>query len=146
MTSCIFCKIANGDLPSEKVYEDEHVFAFMDITPVTKGHLLVIPKNHYENVYDLPADEASHLFSVVPKLAQALKETFQQEGMKGLNLLQNNGAEAGQSVFHFHMHLIPRYDKQEDGFQPGWEPQVETLTHDKIAEFAERVRQLTETK
>lgn len=146
MTSCIFCKIANGDLPSEKVYEDEHVFAFMDITPVTKGHLLVIPKNHYENVYDLPADEASHLFSVVPKLAQALKETFQQEGMKGLNLLQNNGAEAGQSVFHFHMHLIPRYDKQEDGFQPGWEPQVETLTHDKIAAFAERVRQLTETK
>ena len=107
MTSCIFCKIANGDLPSEKVYEDEHVFAFMDITPVTKGHLLVIPKNHYENVYDLPADEASHLFSVVPKLAQALKETFQQEGMKGLNLLQNNGAEAGQSVFHFHMHPIP---------------------------------------
>ncbi|HEY4566196.1 MAG TPA: HIT family protein [Savagea sp.] len=146
MTSCIFCKIANGDLPSEKVYEDEHVFAFMDITPVTKGHLLVIPKNHYENVYDLPADEASHLFSVVPKLAQALKETFQQEGMKGLNVLQNNGAEAGQSVFHFHMHLIPRYDKQEDGFQPGWEPQVETLTHDKIAAFAERVRQLTETK
>ncbi|MUV05724.1 HIT domain-containing protein [Planococcaceae bacterium Storch 2/2-2] len=146
MTSCIFCKIANGDLPSEKVYEDEHVFAFMDITPVTKGHLLVIPKNHYENVYDLPADEASHLFSVVPKLAQALKETFQQEGMKGLNVLQNNGAEAGQSVFHFHMHLIPRYDKQEDGFQPGWEPQIETLTHDKIAAFAERVRQLTETK
>lgn len=146
MTSCIFCKIANGDLPSEKVYEDEHVFAFMDITPVTKGHLLVIPKNHYENVYDLPADEASHLFSVVPKLAQALKETFQQEGMKGLNLLQNNGAEAGQSVFHFHMHLIPRYDKQEDGFQPGWEPQIETLTHDKIAAFAERVRQLTEAE
>lgn len=146
MTSCIFCKIANGDLPSEKVYEDEHVFAFMDITPVTKGHLLVIPKNHYENVYDLPADEASHLFSVVPKLAQALKETFQQEGMKGLNVLQNNGAEAGQSVFHFHMHLIPRYDKQEDGFQPGWEPQIETLTHDKIAAFAERVRQLTEAE
>lgn len=146
MTSCIFCKIANGDLPSEKVYEDEHVFAFMDITPVTKGHLLVIPKDHYENVYDLPADEASHLFSVVPKLAQALKETFQQEGMKGLNVLQNNGAEAGQSVFHFHMHLIPRYDKQEDGFQPGWEPQIETLTHDKIAAFAERVRQLTEAE
>lgn len=146
MTSCIFCKIANGDLPSEKVYEDEHVFAFMDITPVTKGHLLVIPKNHYENVYDLPADEASHLFSIVPKLAQALKETFQQEGMKGLNVLQNNGAEAGQSVFHFHMHLIPRYDKQEDGFQPGWEPQIETLTHDKIAAFAERVRQLTEAE
>lgn len=146
MTSCIFCKIANGDLPSEKVYEDEHVFAFMDITPVTKGHLLVIPKNHYENVYDLPTDEASHLFSVVPKLAQALKETFQQEGMKGLNVLQNNGAEAGQSVFHFHMHLIPRYDKQEDGFQPGWEPQIETLTHDKIAAFAERVRQLTEAE
>ena len=146
MTSCIFCKIANGDLPSEKVYEDEHVFAFMDITPVTKGHLLVIPKNHYENVYDLPADEASHLFSVVPKLAQALKETFQQEGMKGLNLLQNNGTVAGQSVFHFHMHLIPRYDKQEDGFQPGWEPKIETLTHDKIATFAERVRQLTEAE
>lgn len=136
MTSCIFCKIANGDLPSEKVYEDEHVFAFMDISPVTKGHTLIIPKKHAENVYELDEEIAGHLFSVVPKIANALNETFHPQG---LNLLQNNGSFAGQSVFHFHLHLIPRYDNN-DGFRPHWEPQVETLTHDVIKELATEVK------
>ena len=137
MTSCIFCKIANGDLPSEKVYEDEHVFAFMDISPVTKGHTLIIPKKHAENVYELDEETAGHLFSVVPKIANALNETFHPQG---LNLLQNNGSFAGQSVFHFHLHLIPRYDNN-DGFRPHWEPQVETLTHDVIKGLATEVKE-----
>lgn len=137
MVSCIFCKIVNGSIPSEKVYEDEHVIAFMDITPVTKGHVLVIPKTHRENVYDLTEEEAANLFKVVPRIANALKTTFQPAGM---NLLQNNGSHAGQSVFHFHLHLIPRYDER-DGFTPGWNPQVETLTPERIQQLAASVRQ-----
>ena len=85
MVSCIFCNIINGTIPSEKVYEDEHVYAFMDITPVAKGHLLLIPKVHRENVYDMTEDEAAHLFRAVPKIANALKAEFQPAGM---NLLQ----------------------------------------------------------
>ena len=85
--------------------------------PVTKGHVLLIPKTHRENIYDLTEEEASQLFSVVPKIANALKDEFKPAGM---NLLQNNGAPAGQAVFHFHLHFIPRYD-ETDGFQPTFE-------------------------
>ena len=85
----------------------------MDVMPVTKGHLLLIPKKHLENFMNLTQEEASHLFSVAPKIANVLKEKFKPAGM---NLLQNNGAPAGQAVFHFHMHFIPRYD-ETDGFR-----------------------------
>jgi len=118
MSDCIFCKIIKGDLPSAKVYEDEDVFAFLDISPVTKGHTLVIPKVHNENIYDMEAESAAKLFAAVPKIARALKAEF---APKGMNLLNNNGAFAGQAVFHYHMHLIPRYDEQ-DGFGGKWNP------------------------
>lgn len=140
MNDCIFCKIINGDVPSAKIYEDEHVYAFMDIMPVTKGHALIIPKNHKENVYDLTSDEASQLFSVVPKIATVLKETFQPAGM---NLLQNNGAPAGQSVFHFHMHFIPRYD-QTDGLELTWNTKEREYTPEKISEIAANIREKLE--
>lgn len=136
MTSCIFCKIVEGTLPSEKIYEDEHVVAFMDVMPVTKGHVLLIPKTHRENLYEMTEEEAAHLFSVAPKIANVLKEEFTPAGM---NLLQNNGAPAGQAVFHFHMHFIPRYD-QTDGFQFDWDPKVEEFTKERIHEFAEQIR------
>lgn len=140
MNDCIFCKIINGDVPSAKIYEDEHVYAFMDIMPVTKGHALIIPKNHKENVYDLTSDEASQLFSVVPKIATVLKETFQPAGM---NLLQNNGAPAGQSVFHFHMHFVPRYD-QTDGLELTWNTKEREYTPEKISEIAANIREKLE--
>lgn len=135
MSECIFCKIIDGSIPSAKIYEDEHVFAFMDIMPLTKGHTLVIPKNHKENVYDLSEEEASNLFKVVPKIATALKESF---GPVGMNLLNNNGAPAGQSVFHFHLHFIPRYD-QTDGFRPTWITKEKTFTPEIIQNIAEEV-------
>lgn len=106
---CIFCKILNGDIPSYKVYEDENVLAFLDITQGTKGHTLVIPKNHVKNVYDLDETTAANVFKVVPKLANALKKAFNPIG---INIVNNNDQPL-QSVFHFHIHLIPRY--QEDG-------------------------------
>ncbi|MFD1206758.1 MULTISPECIES: HIT family protein [Sporosarcina] len=136
MTSCIFCKIAEGSLPSEKIYEDESVVAFMDVMPVTKGHVLIIPKAHRENIYEMTAEEAANLFQVVPKIANILKEEFAPAGM---NLLQNNGAPAGQAVFHFHLHLIPRYD-ETDGFQFEWNAKVEEFTQERLHEIANGIR------
>ncbi|MGK7379536.1 HIT family protein [Planococcus sp. 1R117A] len=137
MTNCIFCKIIAGDIPSVKVYEDEHVYAFMDIMPLSKGHTLLIPKTHRAYIYDLAPEEAAHLFSVAPKIASALKETF---GLEGMNLLNNNGAKAGQSVHHFHLHFIPRYD-QTDGFGAKWITKEKEYTSERIQELAEQVKE-----
>lgn len=136
MSDCLFCKIVSGTIPSTKVYEDEHVLAFMDIMPLTKGHTLLIPKKHHENVYDMTSEEASQLFSMVPKIASALNSTF---GPVGLNLLNNNGAPAGQSVFHFHLHFIPRYD-QTDGFKLSWQTKEKQYTPDMFSDYAEKIR------
>ncbi len=116
-SDCIFCKIINGEIPSAKVYEDDDVYAFLDISQVTKGHTLIIPKHHTEIIYETDEKIASKFFSRVPKIANALKETFKPAG---INILNNNGEAAGQSVFHLHIHLLPRYDKQ-DGFATKWE-------------------------
>lgn len=136
MTSCIFCQIIEGAIPSEKIYEDEHVLAFMDVMPVTEGHVLLIPKNHRENLFEMTEQEASNLFSVAPKLANVLNEEFSPAG---LNLLQNNGAPAGQAVFHFHMHFIPRYD-ETDGFSSNWDPKTELFPKERIQELANKIR------
>lgn len=116
MTDCIFCKIVNGEIPAAKVFENEHVLAFLDISQVTKGHTLVIPKVHKENLYELTPEIARNLYEVVPAIANALKKEFEPIG---LNTINNNGEKAGQSVFHFHMHLIPRYGAG-DGFGAVW--------------------------
>ena len=108
---CIFCKIKDGEIPSYKVYEDEHVLAFLDITQGTKGHTLVIPKKHFANVYELDEETIYHVFKVVPKLANAIKDAFDPIG---LNIINNNDKPL-QSVFHFHIHLIPRYE--DDGMK-----------------------------
>jgi len=136
MSDCIFCKIIAGEIPSVKVYEDEHVYAFMDIMPLSKGHTLLIPKTHHEFVYDMTPEEAAQLFSVAPKIARAIKETFEPEGM---NLLNNNGPKAGQSVFHFHLHFIPRYGAS-DGFGAKWMTKEKEYTTEKIQELAEQVK------
>ncbi|RWR14587.1 HIT family protein [Siminovitchia fortis] len=112
MSNCIFCKIVNGELPSAKVFENEDILAFLDISQITKGHTLVIPKVHKEDIFEMDEETAAKLFSAVPKIARAIKAEF---GAKGMNLLNNNGSFAGQEVFHYHMHLIPRYD-ENDGF------------------------------
>ncbi|MFD2681037.1 HIT family protein [Bacillus seohaeanensis] len=132
MSDCIFCKIINGEIPSSKVYEDEHVFAFLDISQVTKGHTLLIPKVHKENVYELTPEIAQHIFSVTPKIANAIKEEFNPIG---LNLLNNTGEEAGQSVFHFHLHFIPRYGKG-DGFGAVWKTHNDEYTPEDLQQIA----------
>ena len=105
--NCIFCKIASGEIPSYSIYEDDDFKAFMDISPASKGHTILIPKQHSDNIYEIDETVSSKLLPVATKIAKALKTELKCEG---LNLLQNNGEVAGQTVFHFHMHLIPRYD------------------------------------
>ncbi len=112
---CIFCKIVNGELPSTKVYEDEGFLAFMDIGPVNKGHVLVIPKRHAETFLDLSEEEAAELFKRVNRIAKAVKEALNAEG---LNIINNVGAASGQEVFHVHVHIIPRFSN--DGMKFGW--------------------------
>jgi histidine triad (HIT) family protein len=113
---CIFCKIIEGEIPSAKVYEDDDVYAFLDLGQVTKGHTLVIPKVHQKNVYELTSDVAEKVFAAVPKIARAIKKQYLPIGM---NLLNNNEEPAMQSVFHYHIHIIPRYGDQ-DGFDIHW--------------------------
>ncbi len=103
---CIFCKILEGNIPSYKVYEDKNVYAFLDITQGTKGHTLVIPKKHIKNIYELNEEVAEKIFKIIPKLAKALKATFNPIG---INIISNNELPL-QSVYHFHIHLIPRYE------------------------------------
>lgn len=112
MENCIFCKIVNKEIPSYKVYEDELVYAFLDLTQTTKGHTLVIPKKHVTDIFDYDDQTAGDLFARVPKIARALEKAFPE--MAGLNLVNNNRELAYQSVFHSHLHLLPRYSKKDD--------------------------------
>lgn len=107
---CVFCKIIDGSIPSYKVYEDNDVLAFLDVSQVTIGHTLVIPKKHVENVFDLDMLTASILFSKIPLIASKLKSSL---NIENLNILNNNGKLAYQSVFHYHIHLIPRYENDK---------------------------------
>lgn len=105
--SCVFCKIIAGEIPSTILYEDEDFKVILDIAPTNKGHAIVLPKKHVENIFEMDDDVASKLLVVVKKVSTAIKEELNCDGM---NILQNNGEAAGQTVFHFHMHIIPRYE------------------------------------
>lgn len=112
MEDCIFCKIIAGEIPSTKIYEDDDVLAFLDITQTTKGHTLVVPKKHYRNILSMTGEQSAELFSKVPFIANKIVNNLHA---KGMNILQNNEEIAGQTVFHTHIHLIPRFD-ENDGF------------------------------
>ena len=103
---CPFCSIASGEAPASIVYEDATVLAFMDLNPANVGHILVVPKEHLENIYEAPEDVLADLFSVVKRVSAAVKKTV---GAEGISILQLNGRAAGQSVMHFHVHVIPRF-------------------------------------
>lgn len=104
---CIFCKISKGDIPSYKVYEDDKYLAFLDISQTTKGHTLLIPKKHFENLLELDTTEYNNMFDIVKKIAKGIKD---ETNAKGFNILNNCNEAAGQTVMHFHIHIIPRYD------------------------------------
>jgi histidine triad (HIT) family protein len=104
--NCIFCKIANGEIPSRTIYEDNDFRVILDLNPATKGHALILPKEHYKNLYEISDETAAKVLPLAKKMATQMTEKL---GCDGFNLIQNNNEIAGQSVFHFHMHLIPRY-------------------------------------
>lgn len=104
--NCIFCKLANGVYPTDTVYEDEDFRAILDIAPAAKGHILLLPKKHMADLFEMDSSIAANALPVLQKIAAAMKEELHCDG---LNLLQNNGEAAGQTVFHLHFHLIPRY-------------------------------------
>lgn len=105
--NCIFCRIANGEIPSNTLYEDEGYRVILDLGPAAKGHALILPKEHYADLYELPEESCGEVLKIAKKMAVRMKEKL---GCTGLNLVQNNGESAGQTVRHFHVHLIPRYD------------------------------------
>ena len=110
---CVFCKIISGEFNSSKIYEDDKVLAILDLSQATYGHTLVMPKEHCENIFDLNEETAGHLLSVVTKIAKHYNQVI--PNLKGINLLNNNGLKAGQTVMHYHMHIIPRYDDDDLG-------------------------------
>ena len=113
--NCIFCKIAAGDIPSATIYEDNDFRVILDIEPASKGHALILPKEHYANLYELSDDLAAKALIVAKKVITKMTGIL---GCDGYNVVQNNGEAAGQTVFHFHIHLIPRYKDDNSGF--GW--------------------------
>ncbi len=114
---CIFCMLANGDIPTTAVYEDEDFKVILDASPAAKGHALILPKEHFTNLYELDDTVASRVLVVAKKVITELTEKL---GCSGYNIVQNNGVDAGQTVFHYHMHLIPRH--KNDGIGITWEP------------------------
>ncbi len=117
MEGCIFCRIANGEIPSKTIYEDERFRVFLDLGPATKGHALIVPKAHASDLFELPEDTAAAAMKLAKKLGEQMVNNLRADG---LNVIQNNGEAAGQTVKHYHLHLIPRY--KDDGQHILWNP------------------------
>ena len=124
MNDCIFCKIIKGEIQSQKIYEDEDTYAFLDINPSTKGHALVIPKKHYENTLETPDEELSKIIKTTKALAKQIKQKLNADG---INIMNANGKQAQQSVFHMHFHIVPRY--KNDGLNM-WFHETEKQKYD----------------
>lgn len=133
MRDCVFCKIVAGQIPSTKVFEDEHTLAFMDLGQVNPGHVLVAVKKHAATVFELEEAQAEAIARAVVKISRALKKTFEPEG---LSVYQANGKAAGQTVFHYHVHLLPRH--AGDGMELTWP--VKNPLREKLEEYAEKIR------
>lgn len=132
--NCIFCKLANGIIPTRSIYEDETFKVIMDASPATKGHALILPKEHAANIYELPEETAGKAFILAKKLSTDMTKKLNCDGF---NIVQNNGEAAGQTVFHFHMHLIPRY--ADDAQKINWEPR--TFSDDIMDEIQKKLKE-----
>ena len=133
MSDCIFCKIANGEIPSATLYEDEDFRVILDLGPASKGRALILPKAHAANIYEISDDMAAKAMILAKKMATKMTEALKCDGF---NIVQNNGEPAGQTVFHFHMHLIPRYEGDQVGIT--WKPG--TLTDEVKNEILEKLK------
>ncbi len=131
--NCIFCKLANGDIPTATLYEDEDFRVILDASPASKGHALIIPKEHYANLYELSDELASKVLVLAKKMITKLTDIL---GCDGYNIVQNNGEAAGQTVFHFHLHMIPR--SKDDGVGIGWK--MGELTEEDKGELLSKIK------
>ena len=135
--NCVFCKIAGGEIPSTTLYEDEDFRVILDLGPATRGHALLLPKEHYRDLFELDDETAAKVLVKAKRIAGRMKKAL---GADGVNLVQNNGEAAGQTVFHFHMHLIPRYRDDHAGIL--WEPG--RTTPEEMEEIRSRISSLQE--
>jgi len=137
MENCIFCKIINGELPSWKVYEDDLVIAFFDIYPAVEGHTLVVPKKHFKDIYDIPEKYIERIASVCKKISLHYKKSL---GVNAVNLIHGSGKNAQQDVFHFHVHIIPRYDAKKDNFKISYNPKNKEIA-DKFDLILKKIKE-----
>jgi histidine triad (HIT) family protein len=135
--SCIFCKIAKKEIPTKIVYEDEKCLAFLDINPLALGHTLVIPKKHMKSIFDIEEDYAEHIFSIAKKICLRMKEKL---GAEGINLVQSSEEAAGQSIPHFHLHIIPRKSNDDINLNQWWLSKIKKVDEKKLEEIAEMLR------
>ena len=133
MDNCIFCKIAAGEIPSATLYEDDDFRVILDLGPAAKGHSLILPKSHAANITEMPEELLGKAMVLAKKVASSM---FSSLDCDGVNVVQNNGEAAGQTVFHFHMHVIPRYEG--DGAKVSWKPG--TLTDDVREELLSKIK------
>ncbi|MBP5192098.1 MAG: HIT family protein [Eubacterium sp.] len=130
---CIFCKLANGVFPTNSIYEDENFNVILDVSPANRGHALILPKQHFDNIFEIDDETASKIMPLAKKIATAVKKVTECDGV---NVQQNNGTAAGQSVFHLHVHIIPRFD--DDKFKLVWDPK--SFSDEELAATAEELR------
>ncbi len=133
--NCIFCKLANGIIPTNSIYEDDDFNVILDAAPAAKGHAIILPKTHAANIFELPDEYCEKIFKIAKKCGAAIKDAYDYDG---LNVLQNNGEVAGQTVFHLHVHLIPR--KADDNIKVKWVPQ-ENFENKASQEIADRIKE-----
>lgn len=132
MDDCIFCKIVKGDIPSYKVYEDEYCFAFLDVQPISRYHTLVVPKKHYENLYDVPEDVYQQVMETTKKVVDMYRDKL---GIVNTQLFNNSGPFTLQTVFHFHMHIVPRTEEDKHQFKLD-------IRSELVSEFPEMIKKL----
>lgn len=133
--NCIFCKIIAGEIPSNTIYEDDEFKVILDLAPAAKGHALILPKEHYADIYEIDEEVAGKAMKLAKKLAIHMTEVL---GCDGFNILQNNHEVAGQTVFHFHMHLIPRYKEAKNNDILKWSE--ETFSSEEMAEIKDALK------
>ena len=135
---CIFCKIIAGEIPTVKVWEDENVFVFLDIHPLRKWHCLIVPKIHYQDVFDIDEQVLQKIISIAKYIAKKMKKSL---GATGVNLINASGKGAEQSVFHFHLHLVPRYENDWLKMNDWWETKVQNIDMTELQIIAEKIRE-----
>lgn len=136
MNDCIFCKIVRGEIDAAKVYEDDDTLSFLDVNPLTKGHCLVIPKKHFENIFDIDKEILQKIISSAKNISEKLKKSLDAPGV---NLVNASGKDAEQSVFHFHLHVVPRYENDELHMNDWWQTKAKNKNLEELKKLAEEI-------